>query len=140
MNRILVAVLFTLSSFALGCATSVTDSSSEVDPDETAPALVAAPIELPAPVVVVEPACSDADALACAARGDACGSRPEDSACYAFKACYEDVQSDPAAVDACVEANPEGAAAWAELVQCGCACELFNETFCNGAPFGHPNG
>lgn len=134
------SLLLALAFLASGCAASVESSPSpEADPD---PGLVAPePLTPPAPaVVVVPPVCSDADEAACVAAGEACGSRPSDSACYAFKACYEDVEDDPAAVQACASAHPAGAASWAALVACGCACELFDATFCDGSAYGHPHG
>lgn len=81
--------------------------------------------------------CGDAALEACKAKADAC---EPSSDCYTFKACYEDVQADPAAVAACVAADPTGASAWADLVACECACDWAPAGFCDGSAYGHPSG
>lgn len=81
--------------------------------------------------------CGAAALDACKAQGSDC---IPGSDCYNFKACYENVQTDPAAVQACVDADPAGAASWADLVACECACEWAPAGFCDGSAYGHPHG
>jgi hypothetical protein len=84
-----------------------------------------------------EARCGDASRAACKAKGDTCETG---SACYTFKSCYENAQGDAAAVQACVDAQPAGAVAWADLVACECACDWAPAGFCDGTAYGHPNG
>ena len=55
---------------------------------------------------------------------------PAGSACLDFKGCYENVQEDVAAIQACEEANQEGASAWAATVTCLCSLPETPSWFC----------
>jgi hypothetical protein len=81
--------------------------------------------------------CTQAEKVMCEDRADAC---VPGTACYDFKACYENVQDDAAAVQACVNAHPAGSRKWARLVSCECRCGWAPAGFCDGSKFGHPNG